>query len=221
MSSGIGKLFILQEDNKRDFNNVHMWSLLWEMNSNTDKIIIVWMLAKLIKLEVCLKACWTTLKNTRNLIDCFLLWHDLVISQECRALSKESTYLIVWKYIMDVKCIYQVRKFWFVWILFFNCPSYRSRSLLRVLCLLETSVNGTSEDNTECNLQWVLYFKLYPSERLHEKVCGRKSCVTLGDGEWETISSQNVEYSYQGKNHIQQSYIWMKPEFWISATSFL
>lgn len=28
MNSGIGKLFTLQEDNKRDFNGVHMWSLL-------------------------------------------------------------------------------------------------------------------------------------------------------------------------------------------------
>lgn len=28
MSSGIGKLSTLKEDNKRDFNSVHMWNLL-------------------------------------------------------------------------------------------------------------------------------------------------------------------------------------------------
>lgn len=195
MNSGIGKLFSLQEDNKRDFNSVPMWSLLWEMNCNSDKIIIVWMLTKLIKLELCLKACWTTLKSTRNLIKCFLLWCDLSGMQSfCKGI-----HLVVWKHIMDVKRSYQVFKFWFVGILFLNCPSYSSRSLFGVFCLLETSGLGTSEDSTESNLLWALDFRLQPSERVQEKVCSRESCVTLGDGEWEKISSENIQYPCQGK----------------------
>lgn len=140
-----------------------------------------------------------------------------MISQECRAFAKVSTYLVVWKYIMDVKCSYQVFKLWFMWILFFNCPSYSNRSLFGVLCHLETSVFGTSEDNTESNLQWVLDFTPWPSERVHGKVCGRKSSATLGDGEWETHRIVNIHA--KRKKHIWQPYIWMNPEFWISDTS--
>lgn len=50
---------------------------------------------------------------------------------------------------------------------------------------------GASEDNSECSLQWDLYFILWPSERVHAEVYGRKSCVILGDGQ-ETMSDNFI-----------------------------
>lgn len=151
MNSSIRKLFTLQEDNKRNFNSVHVWSLLWEMNSNTDRIIIVWMLAMLIKLEVYLKACWTTLKSPRNQIECFLLWCDLPGMQSfCKGIHfLESTCLKI--YYGAIKFVNSCYNF-ILAILFFNFPLCSSRSLFGVLCLLGTSLFGTSEDKTESNL---------------------------------------------------------------------
>lgn len=71
-----------------------------------------------------------------------------MIFQECRALAKESIYLVAWKHIMDVKYSYQVLYSSLCEFYFSTALHAGGEYLFGVLCLLETSVFGTSEDNT-------------------------------------------------------------------------